>query len=106
MRLVAVGAVLHDRRVLPEKWPAALGMTAVAVLVNRCLDELAWVRAAMRIVATGAGDFAFAVRHVRRALQLRPPHLVTGEAKFRLGFLRADMLGEWSAISRLCQALA
>src|SRR5689334_16946408 len=68
VRLMAVGAVLHDRRMLPHERPAPLGMAAVAVFVNRGLDKLARIRAAMGIVAAGASHLTFAIRHVRRTL--------------------------------------
>jgi hypothetical protein len=79
VRLVTVGAVLHDRRMLPHERPPAFGMTAIAILVDRVLNQLARVRTSMRIVATGAGNFAFPVWHVRGALQLRSPHLMALE---------------------------
>ena len=34
MRIVAVGAVLHHRRMLPKKRPAPLGMAAQAILIG------------------------------------------------------------------------
>ncbi len=58
----------------------------------------------MRIVATGAGNFAFAIGHVRRALQLRPPHLVALQAQFRLRFLGAYVFGEGRAVARVCRS--
>src|SRR5450755_2808207 len=61
VRLVAVGAILHDRGMFPEKWSPAFGMAAIAILVDGALNQLTGVWASMRIVATGAGDFAFAV---------------------------------------------
>ena len=57
VRFVAVRAILHHWRVLPEKGPASFA-----------LDELFRIRRAMRIVAAGTGDFAFAIRHMRRTL--------------------------------------
>ena len=68
MRFVAVGAVFHHWRVFPKKRPAPLGVAAQAILVGGALDKLAGIGRAVRIVATGAGDFPFAVGHVRRAL--------------------------------------
>ncbi len=104
VRLVAVGAVFHHRRVLPQEWPAAFGMAADAVLIDRALQKLARIRAAVRIVATGAGDFALAIRHVRGALQLGPPHLVALQAQFRLRHFRADVLGQRRSIARVCRS--
>ena len=68
MWIMAVGAVFHDRRVLPQERTTTFGMAAEAVLVGRALKQLARIRASMRVVATGAGDLAFAIRHVRGAL--------------------------------------
>ena len=65
MRFVAVGAVLHDRRVLPKKRTAPLCVAGQAVFVDCALDELLGVGTSVRVVTTGAGDLAFAVRHVR-----------------------------------------
>jgi hypothetical protein len=45
-----------------------------------------------------ARNFAFAIRHMGRALQLRPPHLVTLQAQFRLRLFRADMFSEGLAV--------
>ena len=79
MSLVAVEAVLHDRRVFPEEGAAPLRVALVAVLVDGGLDELLGIGRAMRIMATATGHLAFAEGHVRRALQLRAAHLVTLE---------------------------
>ena len=65
---VAIRAVFHDRRVFPEERPAAFRVAAQAILVNGALNELAGIGRTMRIMATGAGHFAFAVGHMRRAL--------------------------------------
>jgi hypothetical protein len=43
MRFVAIGAVFHNRRVLPEKWTAALRVATQAILVNGALNELAGI---------------------------------------------------------------
>jgi hypothetical protein len=50
-------------------------------------------------MAAGAGDFAFAVRHVRRALQLGAAHLVALQAELRLGLLYTTVLGEGRVIA-------
>ena len=62
--LVAVSAVLHDGGMLPEKRPPALRVTAVAVFIDRTLQQLGRIRTAVRIVTTGARDLALAVRHM------------------------------------------
>jgi hypothetical protein len=49
----------------------------------------------MRVMATGAGHLAFPVRHVRRALQLCPTHLVTLEAELRLSLFQTTDIGQW-----------
>jgi len=41
----------------------------------------------MRVVATGTGDFPLAKRHMRRAHQLRPAHLMTLKADLHLRLL-------------------
>ena len=84
MRLVAVRAVLHYRRVLPEEGTAPFGVAAQAVFVGRALKQLFGIGRTVRIVATGASYFAFAVRHVRRTLQLCTPHLMALQTQLRL----------------------
>ncbi len=68
VRLMTVGAVFHDRRVLPEEGTAALGVAAQAVLVDARLQELAGVGATVWVMATGASHLALAIRHVRGTL--------------------------------------
>ena len=84
VRLVAIGAILHYGRVFPKVRTASLRMTTQAVLCCRGVDELLGVGTAVWIMTTRAGDFPLAVGHVRRALKLCAPHLVTREAQFRL----------------------
>ena len=91
VRFMAVGAVFHDRRMLPQERTATLGVAAIAVLIGCCLQQLMWIRRAVRVVAACAGYFAFAIRHVRRAFQLRASHQVACEAKLRLLFLRLHL---------------
>jgi hypothetical protein len=83
---MAVNTVLHHWRVLPEERTAPFGVATQAILVHRGLSKLTGIRRAMRVMATGASHFAFAVGHVRGALQLRSSHLVTPKAKLRLSF--------------------
>lgn len=64
VRLVAICAVFHNRRMLPKEWAAALSMTAIAVLVGGGLQELVWVGRAVRIMAACAGYFPFPIWHV------------------------------------------
>jgi len=93
VRFVAVGAVFDDWRVLPEERAATLGVATQTVFVGGALDELLGIGGAMRVVATGAGDFAFAIGHVGRALQLRAAHLMALQAQLRLRFFGAAILG-------------
>ena len=94
MRLVRVGTVLHHRWMLIKKWTAPLCVAGQAHLVCRACDKLLGIGSSVRVVAARAGDFAFAVGHVRTALQLRAPHLVALQAEFRLLLLDASVLGE------------
>src|SRR5881394_2327076 len=61
VRFVAIRAILHDRRVLPEKWPTAFSMASQTVFRYRGLNQLFWIGAAVRIVTTRASHFAFAI---------------------------------------------
>ncbi len=69
VRIMAVSAVLNDRRMLPEEGSPSLRMTRVAVFVDACLLELGRVRCAVRVMAVGTGKLPFPERHVRRALE-------------------------------------
>src|SRR6476620_7244251 len=70
VRFVTIRAILHDRWMLPEKWAAPFGMAGQTVFRYSRLNQLFRIRTTVRIVATGASNFAFAIRHVRRALEL------------------------------------
>ena len=94
MRFMAVNTVLHYGRVFPEERPASLSVATQAVLINCRLPKLAWIGRAVWVMATRAGYFAFSVRHVGGALQLRSAHLVTTEAKFGLRFFQAFVFRE------------
>jgi hypothetical protein len=83
---MAVNAIFHHWRVLPQERTPSLGVATQAILIHCGLPKLAWIGRAMGVVATGAGHFAFPIWHVRGALQLRSAHLVTAKAKFRLRF--------------------
>src|SRR5271157_5825775 len=93
VRLMAIGAVFHHRRVLPQERTTALGMAGEAVLVDRALNQLLRVGSAVRVVTARASHFAFAIRHVGGPLQLCAAHLVTLETEFRLRLLDAPVLG-------------
>ena len=68
VRFMAVNAVLHYWRMFPQERTTPFGMATQTILVYCGLAQLAGIRRAMRIVATGAGHFAFPVWHVRRTL--------------------------------------
>jgi hypothetical protein len=94
MWFMAIGAVFHNRRVLPQKWTTALRVAAQAILVNSALNELAGIGRTVRIMATGTGYLAFAVRHMRRTLQLRAPHFMALQAHFGLRFLQPSVFSK------------
>jgi hypothetical protein len=64
VRLMARGAILEDRRVFPQKRSAPLGVTGVTVLIDTWLQELRWIRRAVRIMTVGTGDLSFSKRHM------------------------------------------
>src|ERR1035437_1620570 len=68
---MAVEAVLHDRRVLPQERPAPFRVALVAGLVDRSRHQERGIGAAVRVVAARAGHASLPYRHVRRALKLR-----------------------------------
>lgn len=65
--LMAMGAILKNRRMLVQVGPPSLGMAAIAVLVNARLLELRGIRGAMWVVAVRTGHLSFPHRHVGRA---------------------------------------
>ena len=64
MRVVAVGAILHYRRMLPQEWSTPFRMATQTVFIDRALNQLTRIRAAVGVMATGARYLAFAIRHV------------------------------------------
>ena len=64
VRLMARGAVFENRRMLPQERSTSFGMTTEAILCGGCLNQLFRIRTAVWVVAAGAGDFAFAIRHM------------------------------------------
>ena len=70
MRVMAVGAIFHHRRMLPQEGPAPFRMTLVAGLVDRAFDQQLGIGSSVRIMAIGASDLPFPERHVSRALHL------------------------------------
>ena len=59
VRLMAIGAIFYDRRVLPKKRPASLGVAHVTGFINACLYELRRIRSSVRVVAVRAGNLPF-----------------------------------------------
>lgn len=62
--IMAVGAIVKNRRVLEEKGAAPFGVAAIAVLVDAVLNELRRIRRTMRIMTARAGDLSFSQRHM------------------------------------------
>src|SRR5262245_52210479 len=91
---VTISAVLHDRRVLPQEWPAPFRMAAQTIFSGVRLDQLFWIRTSMWIVATRASHLTFSIRHVRRTLQLRAPHLVALQTELGLLLLDVGDIGQ------------
>ena len=55
VRLMTVGAILNNRRMLPEKRSSPLSVAQVTGFIDACLFELGRVGSAVGIVAVGAG---------------------------------------------------
>jgi len=70
VRLMAIGAIFYDRRMLPKKRPAPLGVAHVTGFINACLYELGRIRSSVRVVAVRTGHLSFLERHVRGAHEL------------------------------------
>ena len=85
VRFVAVQTIVARRRVLEQERAALVGMAGVTRLVDGRFLQQFFVRRAVRIVATGAGEFSFAHRHVGRAPELCFAVLVALRAGFNLG---------------------
>lgn len=70
VRIVAVGAILAHRRMLPQHRAALFGVAVVTGFVDRGGLQIAGADAAMRIVAAQARHLALALRHVHGTLHL------------------------------------
>ena len=86
---------------LPQKRPTPFRVAAQTVLGCGRLNELLGIRAAVRIVTTSARHLSFAVRHMRRTLQLRTPHLVACQAQLRLRLFRTVDVGQRRVKTRI-----
>jgi hypothetical protein len=71
MRVMAGGAIFHHRRMLIEERAAPFGMTLVAGLVDRALDQQLGIGGSVRVMAIRTGNLSFPKRHVSRAINLR-----------------------------------
>ena len=106
VRLVAIGTIFKDRRMLPEKRAAPLCMAHVTGFIDACLFKLRRIRSSVRVVAIGTGQLPFRERHVGGAHELGPSLQVTLTANLCLGplvrknSLVAD-LGELEAVGSL-----
>ena len=69
VRIMAVGAIFHDRNMLPHERTSPLCVAGVAVLIQTRLLEHDGIGSAVRIVAVATGDLSLPKRHVRRALE-------------------------------------
>ena len=101
VRVVAVRAVLHDRRMLPKEGSSTFRVATEAILINRGLDQLRGIRASVWIMAAGAGDFAFPIGHMRGALKLRAAHLVALQAQFGLAHGYAAVVCQRLVVTRV-----
>src|SRR5262252_5143818 len=61
VRFVAIRAVLHHRRVFPQERATPFCVATQAILVHGGLPKLTGIGCSMRVVATGAGNFAFPI---------------------------------------------
>lgn len=85
---MAIGAILHRRRMLPEKRSPLLGMAGITELVHRVGLEQRVGDASMGVVAARAGHLSFPQRHMGGAHQLRFSLNVTLSAGLYFGRLR------------------
>ena len=73
MGFMAIHAILHDRRVLPQERPTPLRMALVTSLVDRAFGHELGIGSSMRVMAIRASNFSFSKRHVSRTLHLSTP---------------------------------
>ncbi len=92
MRRVALGAVFHHRSVLISEWTLELRVALQAKLIDVVCPQILPGRAAMRIMAIGAGHFPFPNRVVIGQVRLRGLSAMAVRA-FRVLFLEGSGLG-------------
>jgi len=84
VRVVAVGAILRHRLMLPQKRSALLAVAGGARFVGGVLDELHWRRRAVRRMARSACHLALAQRVARELVQVGVLGLMTAPAHLDL----------------------
>src|ERR1700683_2776483 len=85
VRIVAIGAVLRDRLVLPQEGPPEFSVTGGAGFRDGVLDELRRCRRAVRRMAGGTGHRSFPQRMMRKLEQIRAKRLMTARTDLDLG---------------------
>lgn len=70
MRLMAVGAIIRNRRMFMKEGASPFRMAGVTVFIEAVLFELCGIGAAMRVMAIRTGNLSFLHGHVGRAHQL------------------------------------
>lgn len=88
VRFVTVRTALDDWRMLPQERSPFLGMTRIAVLVDRIFPKHRLCGASMRIVTVAATDLTLAQRHMRAALELSASGLMALRADLDVGRFR------------------
>jgi hypothetical protein len=104
MRIMAIQTIFPDRRMLPDKRTAFVGMAGIAGRGDRFLLEHLGRRSAMRVMAGRAVHFAFFDRHMGAALNLGDNVLMalgTDELHLRFDKQKFVLLGIMDAVA--CQ---
>ena len=84
--IMAIGAVLRHRLVVPEERSPLFRVALVAGIIDGIALQIRAPRRAVRVMAIRACDFALEDRMARRLVNLSPLFLVTREADSGLGF--------------------
>lgn len=82
VRRMAVHAVFGDRRMFEEKWSPFFRVALIAVFIDRIGGQELLGCRSMRVMATGAIQFAFPYGHVAGALDLRLLEFMALETRF------------------------